>query len=115
MVYGKPEPHYKSRFQAINETTVDAAYSITIMSPKISASKKETEPMLLAKPPRKVPRESRKRPPQANIKFLTDPSVLAFTQGTEGAFQTTGIMSRTRLCKGETNRFSKITTSENKQ
>jgi len=94
---------------------LEAADSIAIIKPISSASKTDTRPMLLAKQPKNVPRKSRKIPPQEALKLTTEPSVFALTQLIVGGFQTTRIISLTRLWIGGIKKLSRTTTSSCKQ
>jgi len=51
--------------------------------------------MLQQKAPRKEPWESQNRPPQAAWPAITEPSVLTFSQGEDGAFHNTEMISFT--------------------
>jgi len=89
-----------------------AANSIARMKPYISTKKTKDVPILEAKVPRKAPKWSRNKPPQAPKDPTTEPSVLTFNQGVEGAFQLTNIISLIRRLWCETEKASRIVTSE---
>jgi len=69
-LFGRHENKLPS-YRAANSYASD---SIAIINPMSSASKADPLPTLLAKHPKKVPRKSRKIPPQEALRLATEPS-----------------------------------------